>query len=73
MVYPGDDAVIPHPPDHAPHGIVEGTAQEMARQVIASHLCGWLTGHTAPDYKFLSDANLILADLSRHGIDVRQT
>jgi hypothetical protein len=41
---------------------------ERARDVLARHLCGWITGHGAPEDHFKADADLILADIREAGV-----
>lgn len=50
--------------------IIEGTARDMAKAVLARHLCGWITGHSAPLEHFLIDANLIIEDMDAYGLEV---
>jgi len=50
--------------------IIEGSPDEQLRCILARHLCGWLTGHSAPTDHFLTDADVILAEVHAHGLRV---
>jgi hypothetical protein len=49
---------------------ITGDADERMRRVVARHLCGWISGHHAPNDHFLADADLVLSDVRAAGIRV---
>lgn len=54
---------------HDPSGHpIAGSPHEQMRALLARHLCGWLSGHTAPDGHFLVGADLLLNEAHLHGI-----
>ncbi len=48
--------------------VISGSPAERAQQIIARHLCGWITGHAGPVEHFLGDAELIMNELSMEGV-----
>lgn len=48
--------------------VITGSPYDVARAVIAQHLCGWLSGHTAPLGHFEADAETVLMDLIEAGV-----
>lgn len=47
---------------------VAGSPHEQMRGIMARHLCGWISGHSAPVDHFLADADLILAEAYDNGL-----
>lgn len=60
----------PIPPDHGEkdHSVDSKIPYERAKQVLARHLCGWVTGHHAPLDHMLIDANVILEEMHESGV-----
>jgi hypothetical protein len=48
--------------------IIEGSPYGRARAVLARHLCGWISGHSAPLDHFNIDAENILEEMHIQGI-----
>lgn len=58
------------PSDHTEddHRIDSTVPIDRAQQVLARHLCGWITGHHAPLDHMLPDAEMILKNLHQAGV-----
>lgn len=52
------------PADHP----VGGSPHDVMTQIVARHLCGWLSGHSAPPGHFLPDAALIMREAHEHAV-----
>lgn len=50
------------------HPINSKIPYDRAKQVLANHLCGWITGHGAPEGHFDTDAEQILSEMHEAGI-----
>jgi hypothetical protein len=52
--------------------VISGSPAERAQQVLARHLCGWITGHAGPPDHFLDDADMLMGDLHREGLRIHE-
>lgn len=47
---------------------IQGSPYQQAQGILASQLCGWISGHSAPVDHFLTDSEAILKKMHDQGI-----
>lgn len=48
--------------------VITGSPYEQMCRIMARHLCGWISGHSAPVEHFVADADLIMREAHEHGV-----